>query len=160
ARRGRRPPAGRTGCVRHRCRPSVERSRRHPVRAAQRTAAGGRCGHRGDGRTRRPPRPQARLSPQQLSAIAEAVPPPDGPPAPFTGVLPLFPTSKSPGLSSLISVADDEVLLNTNLPPEHDVRAAAFGLGQRLVLLGGLLAGLRPGTAATTADVLRPQCSV
>src|SRR5699024_10289549 len=76
------------------------------------------------------------------------------------GVLPLFPTSKSPGLSSLISVADDEVLLNTNLPPEHDVRAAAFGLGQRLVLLGGLLAGLRPGTAATAADVLRPQCSV
>src|SRR5699024_6076740 len=72
------------------------------------------------------------------------------------GVLPHFPTSKSPGLSSLISVADDEVLLNTNLPPEHDVRAAAFGLGQRLVLLGGLLAGLRPGTAATTADVLRP----
>src|SRR5699024_6943410 len=40
------------------------------------------------------------------------------------GVLPLFPTSKSPGLSSLISVADDEVLLHANLPTEHDVRAA------------------------------------
>src|SRR5699024_7099744 len=75
------------------------------------------------------------------------------------GIPPPFLTSP-PGLSSLISAAEDEVLLNRKQPPEHGVRAAAFGLGQRLALLGGLLVGLRPGTAATTADVLRPQCSV
>src|SRR5699024_5774039 len=44
--------------------------------------------------------------------------------------------------------------------PSGGIIVDIFVVMHRLALLGALRAGLRPGTAATAADVLRPQCSV
>src|SRR5699024_8051390 len=97
-----------------------------------------------------------------LCTIAEAVRPPDGPPAPFTGFRPSS-RHRAPDLTSPRSAAEDEVLLNAERSRpniEFGRLRSAFSLGERLVPLGGLLVGLRPGIAGTTADVLRSQCSL